>query len=386
MRMFIATLALVAAFAPLGVAAAGCNDQLLTLCGSCPSGDVNCFVNCLETNDEELRNSGCQLIDEALRIFQLARDDPEALARAFRESEIAAIVRPEVLGPSKADFAVVQSDKPPTVFAHGMGDSCFNEGMKQITADTGSHIGSYAVCVPTGDNEISDTINGFLLNMDKSVDVFASKIRKDPKLAGGFNAIGFSQGNSLIRGYIHKYNDPPVLNVLHVHGTVSGVSGFPQCDPTGSGICAGVAHLCGDLAYNSIVQGILFQADYFRDPRMTGLSIYRSNSQLAQWNNEGETTNSTYKKNFASVNKFVMVKALQDTMVFPNEGEHWGHFADDSSGKYTVIPMNETKWYLDDMFGLRTAAAAGKIHFEETAGNHLQFTEKQLFGWVDKYF
>ena len=39
----------------------------------------------------------------------------------------------------------------------------------------------------------------------KSVDVFAAKIRADPKLANGFNAVGFSQGNSLIRGYIQKY-------------------------------------------------------------------------------------------------------------------------------------------------------------------------------------
>merc|ERR1711988_1710773 len=106
----------------------------------------------------------------------------------------------------------------PTVLAHGLGDSCFNGGMKEITKDVGTHIGTYSVCVPTGDTWLSDTINGF-----------AKKIAADPKLANGFNAIGFSQGNSLIRGYIHKYNDPPVLNVLHVHGTVSGVSGFPQC-------------------------------------------------------------------------------------------------------------------------------------------------------------
>ena len=49
-----------------------------------------------------------------------------------------------------------------------------------------------------------DTINGFLLDMDSSVDVFAEKIKADENLEGGFNAIGFSQGNSLIRGYIQK--------------------------------------------------------------------------------------------------------------------------------------------------------------------------------------
>ena len=30
-----------------------------------------------------------------------------------------------------------------TVVAHGMGDSCFNPGMKQITADIGTHVGEF---------------------------------------------------------------------------------------------------------------------------------------------------------------------------------------------------------------------------------------------------
>ncbi len=60
-----------------------------------------------------------------------------------------------------------------------------------------------------------------------------------------------------------------------------------------------------------------------------------------------------------------------------------GHFKD---GTYDAIPMNETKWYTEDLFGLKTVDQRGDIHFETTAGNHLQFTETQLFGWVDKYF
>lgn len=47
---------------------------------------------------------------------------------------------------------------------------------------------------------VEDTINGFLLNMDKSVDVFATKVRADPRLAKGFYAFGLSQGNNLIHG------------------------------------------------------------------------------------------------------------------------------------------------------------------------------------------
>merc|ERR1712100_539146 len=84
----------------------------------------------------------------------------------------------------------------PTVLGHGMGDSCFEPGMASIGRAIAKRTGSYATGKPTGGNIITDTINGFLMNMDKSVDVFAEKIRADPKLKGGFNAIGFSQGKA----------------------------------------------------------------------------------------------------------------------------------------------------------------------------------------------
>merc|ERR1712110_1346087 len=91
-------------------------------------------------------------------------------------------------------------------------------------------------------------------NMDKSVDIFAKKIQADPKLKGGFNAIGFSQGNSLIRGYIHKYNDPPVNAFISVHGTVMGVAAFPGCFSQGAPlglICKALAEGLGTLAFDS---------------------------------------------------------------------------------------------------------------------------------------
>lgn len=229
-----------------------------------------------------------------------------------------------------------------------------------------------------------DTINGFLKNMDDSIDVFAQAIKADKNFANGFNAAGFSQGNSLIRGYIHKYNDPPVKNFLSVHGTVMGVSGVPQCKPSGilSLVCQPLAKLCGLLGYTGLVQHHLFQADYFRDPTRLSSEAYKK-SQLAVLNNEG-TPNPDYKTNFGKTAQFVMVKALADTMVYPNEGEHWGALADGSFKQ--VLSMKDTAVYKNDLFGLKTADEAGKIHFETTTGNHLQFTEQELFGWISKYW
>jgi len=273
----------------------------------------------------------------------------------------------------------------PTVTAHGMGDSCFNAGMKQITELIAQTTSQYAVCVPTGATKGKDTNNGFFMTMDKNVDVFAAAIKKDPKLANGFNCAGFSQGNSLCRGYIQKYNDPPVITFLSVHGTVSGVAGFPHCNPTGllGPVCRTLTNLGGAAAYNKLAQNTLFQIDYFRDPTDVNQTNYKTYSQLAQWNNEGETVDPKINANFAKVKRWAMVKAMKDTMVYPNDGEWWGQFAAD--GK-TRLAMNETEWYTKDLFGLKTADQAGKIMFDSSPGNHLQFTETELFGWVDKYF
>jgi palmitoyl-protein thioesterase len=273
----------------------------------------------------------------------------------------------------------------PTVFMHGMGDSCFNPGMKSITEKVGEHLGTYSVCIPTGADQGSDTNNGFFMTMNDNVDVWAKAVQNDPKLKGGFNAVGFSQGNSVIRGYIQKYNNPPVSTFLSVHGTVVGVASFPKCNPSGllGPVCKLISrYLVGPVAYTEFVQNKLFQADYFRDPKDLG-SSYKKNSQIAQWNNEGETVDPKINENFGKVKRWAMIKAMKDSMVYPNDGEWWGAFASD--GK-TRLAMNETEWYQKDLFGLKTADEAGKIVFDSSPGDHLQFTEAELFGWVDKYF
>jgi len=207
--------------------------------------------------------------------------------------------------------------------------------------------------IAIGDTKAKDTESGFFTTMDDNVEIFAQKIKADPQLASGFNCVGFSQGNSLCRGYIQKYNDPPVVTFLSVHGTVSGVAGFPNCNPQGllGPVCRLLAKSLGDLAFSSLVQNSLFQADYFRDPFRTDAKSY---------------------------------KAEKDTMVYPNEGEHWGHFADNSLKE--VLTMRDTDWYKNDMFGLRAADEAGKILFNSTSGNHLQFSLDELAWWVTNYF
>lgn len=62
-----------------------------------------------------------------------------------------------------------------------------------------------------------------------------------------------------------------------MHGTVSGVAGFPNCDPDGAlgPVCKDIALLCGDIAYTAATQNLLFQIDYYRDPYRVNTTAYK---------------------------------------------------------------------------------------------------------------
>lgn len=319
-------------------------------------------------------------------LLRFAESDPGLLAYKFENethSTHAHLVSKLELSP------LATANTLPVVTAHGMGDSCFNAGMKSITKAAGDRLGVYSTCIPTGDNIISDTLNGFLMTIDKSVDVFAAKVKADPKLAGGFNAFGLSQGNILIRGYIAKYNDPPVHTYMSICGTNAGVAAFPDCTPDipiVGGICETLTEVLGDLAYNPLVQGILFQANYFRDPEKISSDAYLKNSALAKWNGETTKDMTIDKANFAKTSKFVWVEGLKDSVVWPREGEQWGAPSPDYPKVKKAVPMAETAWYTGDTFGLAAADAAGKHAMETFDGDHIRFTDAELEAWLDKYF
>jgi palmitoyl-protein thioesterase len=313
----------------------------------------------------------------------------------------------------------------PVVFAHGMGDSCFNDGMRRIAQHASRLLGgAYAVCIPTADTQAEDTRNGYFMNWDDSVDAFAERVAQDPRLAGGFHAVGFSQGSNVVRGYVARYNDPPVRALVSVNGVNAGIGAVPYCRPEAAAAAAttasteagkaGSASTAGEReavasdrarrqiafsmcellmeqasrsAYTEFAQKHSFQANYWRDPRPSEADLYHRYSQLAVWNNEaGGAPNETLRENWARTEKFVWIMATEDGMVWPREGEQWGAPDSDSDDPFShILPMNLTKWYQDDLFGLRTAQEANKNFFESFEGDHLAFTEADFNHWVNTY-
>ena len=357
-------------------------------------------LNLLPVLDDETKEGLAALN----RLLQLAEDEPEELAAALGASSFAALA-PELFGTEAraearsllAEGGGSSSGSLPVVLAHGMGDACENSGMAGIVEEVGAYVGAYAVCFPIGDSRAQDTINGFLMDMDSSVDIFAEKVRADPQLEGGFDAIGFSQGNSLLRGYIQRYNDPPVRRWISAFGTAMGVAALPNCDPAPGArgkahrACEDLALVLGRLAYTELVQGILFQANYYRLPTAlpgaTNDTAYADWSQIAAWNGEergGVVPNEDFRRNFGRTELFYMVMGEADTVVTPREASHWGYFRE--GGFDEVVPMEDTRVYEADSFGLRTAREQGKILLSSVPGNHMQFTEEELFRWIDEAF
>ncbi|KAG7374140.1 palmitoyl protein thioesterase [Nitzschia inconspicua] len=348
--------------------------------------------------DADLRTTHpvlCEMLD-ALQA------DPEGLADSLKQFAR----QYGLLVGDKWEFPVRHSEFPapttsssqqlPVVFAHGMGDSCFNNGMIDIGKHTSSLLDNvYVTCIPTGDTQAEDTTNGYFLSMDASVDVFAAKVAMDPKLTNGFHAIGFSQGNNVIRGYIARYNTPTVHTFLAVNGVNAGEGTVPGCFPNKSvdlqeqfqvgGFCDLLLEQASRRAYTEFAQQHSFQAGYWRDPRRKEQEAYYQYSQLARWNNEGpQNKNETLNANYAKTSKFVWVKATEDSMVWPKEGEQWG--CPDPDDPFThILPMNETEWYKEDLFGLKTAQEAGKNYFETFVGDHLQFSMQDFNRWITTY-
>merc|ERR1711936_1055217 len=226
-------------------------------------------------------------------------------------------------------FAVVGQDAPvPVVLWHGMGDSA--AGMIGI-----------------------------------------ANILADPELAGGYNAIGFSQGGQFLRAVAQRCPQPPMKNLITFGAQHQGVFGFPNCPGEMDPFCDIVRDLLNYGAYTDFVQNILVQAQYWHDP--LHFDTYVEKSQfIAEINNEKAIKNESYAINLASLENFVMVKHNQDSMVEPRES---GHFEFYVPGQADVIqPLRETPLYTEDRIGLKTLDEAGKLHFLSVEGNHLEFS------------
>jgi len=260
----------------------------------------------------------------------------------------------------------------PVVFLHGMGDSGSNAGMKSICKTASDkYPGLHSVC-----SNVANGMSSITTELHKQLDEFTSEVRADPKLKGGFTAVGLSQGNLVIRAYIEKVNDPPVHKWVSICGPNNGIGTCPK-----NALYEAVCPLWKLAKYSA---PIAF-SDYWKDSEDESAYLAKSRF-LADLNNEREHMNSTYRANMVSLKKLVLVEAMNDTMVVPHASESFGFWKwGDKSKHPQVVPMRDTQAYREDFIGLRTLDAAGSIDTLTYAGDHLQFSSDFWAGKILPY-
>ncbi|XP_053563274.1 palmitoyl-protein thioesterase 1 [Bombina bombina] len=271
-------------------------------------------------------------------------------------------------------FLGTQEKPVPLVIWHGMGDSCCNPiSMGAIKKMVENQIpGIYVLSLEIGNNIIEDMENSFFLNVNKQVSGVCEQLARDPNLQQGYNSMGFSQGGQFLRAVAQRCPSPPMRNLISFGGQHQGVYGVPRCPSEKSHICDWIRKMLNNEAYSKIVQERLVQAEYWHDP--LNEDTYRNGSIFLADINQERGVNESYKRNLQALQKFVMVKFLNDTMVEPVDSEWFGFYKPGQSKETTTL--QESVLYTEDRLGLREMDKAGKLIFLTTDGDHLQFTEQ----------
>ncbi|KRX40271.1 Palmitoyl-protein thioesterase 1 [Trichinella murrelli] len=272
----------------------------------------------------------------------------------------------------------VFADPTPVVMWHGMGDTCCNLGsLGAIIRVLEREIpGIYVLSLRFGNTSTEDIENSYFGNINKQISDVCNQIANDEHLQNGYHAIGFSQGSQFLRAVAQRCPSPPMRNYISIGGQHQGVFGLPRCQ--GSIKLCNFARML--LNYGAYVHVI--QAQYWHDPLHE--NTYRDKSIfLAEINNE-KVLNQTYIENLQKLQNMVLIKFTRDSMVVPPESSWFGFYAPGQA--VDVIPLKETELYKNDRLGLLQMEKDGKLHFLETNGDHLQFTEKYFISEIVNKF
>jgi len=232
--------------------------------------------------------------------------------------------------------------------------------------------------VAVGSSPDMDHANSILMRCMDQVDLVCEQLLADPTFSAGYNAVGISQGGLLIRALVQRC-PIPVRTLITFGSPHQGVFGVPDCRAaTGmEDLCELVRQLLSAAAYEPWLQNLITPAQYWHDPLNTA-NYQAGSSFLALVNNEREPA-AEHRERMEALRDFVMVMWDQDTTVIPKESAHFQFYRPGQDQE--VQPLEQSKLYTENYIGLRTLNEAGKLHFYNVSGHHVQFD----YEWVAEH-
>ncbi|KAF2887863.1 hypothetical protein ILUMI_18310 [Ignelater luminosus] len=267
----------------------------------------------------------------------------------------------------------------PIVMWHGLADTCclYPSQGKIASFIRKTLPGVYVLQLKIGITQLDDFVNSIVMHPDKQIEIACNIIQKDPLLANGYNAIGWSQGSQLMRGLAQRCPEPKMKTLITMSGQHQGVYGFPLCDPITKPFCDWLRQFINQFAYLRIVQKTFVPTTYWHNP-LNKEAYLSGSTYLADINNE-KYINQTYIKNLQLLENFVMVKYENDTGVIPKESSWFGFYKEGQS--IQVESLYESELYITDRLGLKQMNEAGKLHLLSNDWQHTQFYED----WFKEY-
>lgn len=233
----------------------------------------------------------------------------------------------------------------------------------------------------------SSPLEGFYSVFSNASDQMAyvcQTLRHDPRLQGGFNAIGLSQGGLMMRGYVEMCNNPPVRNLITLGAPHGGVNVIPGCNASymqslvrrieeristlgflpNRLLCRVLRSTVHSAIYTEVLQQLFMPAQYFRDPKR--LQDYReANTFLARINNEFSPRNATYRRNMQSLRHLVLYRYDRDQLVQPDYSPWFAYSKVKGDFNITTVPA-----YKGDWIGLRKLYQSGRLRLITIKGDH----------------
>ncbi|KAL7630794.1 UNVERIFIED_CONTAM: hypothetical protein RMT77_001715 [Armadillidium vulgare] len=197
----------------------------------------------------------------------------------------------------------------------------------------------------------------------------------------GVNLVGYSQGGLIARGIAQTKNDHKIHNLITISAPLAGHYGNFYLANMG---------MTKETAYFMVYLNKMFKsysvAQYWNDPHQR--KHYLKHCEFLPYiNNEIEgKEKKEYAKNFARLNKLVMIGGPDDGIVSPWQSSRFSFYDE----KENVVDFRKRDIYTKDLFGLKTLDINNKIQTYERKGiGHYEWPKKEdvitdfVLPWLD---
>merc|ERR1740124_158570 len=225
-----------------------------------------------------------------------------------------------------------------------------------------------------------DAFNGLssLKPLEEQVPETLVKVKEIASQYDKVIAVGYSQGGIIWRALIEEWDNHNVDTFISLASPQHGIAGAP---PLLAELVPFVDNFSRTPTFFLFVYSLLGQRlaplNYYLDPHH--YYLYRTCSNFfPRLNNEKGSywDKARQKRNFLRLRKLVLVGGPDEDVLRPWQSAQFGYYNEEGNRAEEVITMEETRFYTEDLFGLKTLDTRGGVVKCTVVGpNHFQFRD-----------